>query len=62
MLSMRTVGCDDEEWTLKYFKNIDDELPTHRYVTWEDGATSKTAYGYTEHWAFCELVEDADDK
>lgn len=53
---------DDEEWTLKYFKNIDDELPAHRYVTWEDGATSKTAYGYTEHWTFCELVEDEEDE
>lgn len=52
---------DDEEWTLKYFKNIDDELPAHRYVTWADGDTSTTAYGYTEHWTYCELVEDEDN-
>lgn len=57
---VRVRDHDYEEWTLKYFKGIDDELPTHRYVTWADGATSITAYGYTEHWTYCELVEHED--
>ena len=47
----------DEEWILQYFKGIDATHPTYKYVAWSDGATSKTAEGYTVNWAFCELVE-----
>lgn len=57
---VRVRDHDYEEWTLKYFKGIDDELPANRYVVWQDGATSITAYGYTEHWTYCELVEHED--
>lgn len=51
----------NELWVLRYFKGIDETHPTHKYVAWSDGATSKTAGGYTDNWMFCELVEDEDE-
>lgn len=59
---VRVRDLESEEWILKYFKGIDEEAPECRFVAWDDGATSVTAYGNYTHWTFCELVEDEDDK
>lgn len=55
---VRVRDLDDGEWTLRYFAGIDNEDSANRYAVWQDGATSKTAYRYTERWAYCELMED----
>lgn len=55
---VRVRDRDDEEWTLKHFKGIDNGDPANRFMAWSDGATSKTAYGYYEKWTYCELAED----
>ena len=49
----------DQEWTTMYFKGISNRDPSYRFLTWCDGATSKTASGgdYVG-WKYCELVED----
>lgn len=56
---VRVRNLDAGEWTLRYFKGID-ETCVNKYVVWQDGATSKTAYEHTEHWTHCELGEDED--
>jgi hypothetical protein len=58
---VRVRDLESEEWTLKYVKGIDEEAPESRFMAWDDGATSKTAYGNYTHWVRCELVEDEDD-
>lgn len=58
---VRVRDSEREEWILKYFKGIDEEAPECRFVAWDDGATSVTAYGNYTHWTFCELVEDEDE-
>ena len=58
---VRVRDLESEEWLLRYFKGIDEEAPECRFVAWDDGATSKTAYGNYTHWTFCELVEDEED-
>lgn len=50
------------ECVLRYFKGIDDSNPTRKYVAWADGKTSVTANGSCTNWAFCELVEDLEEK
>lgn len=57
---VRVRDSESEEWILKYFKGIDEEAPECRFVAWDDGATSVTAYGNYTHWTFCELVEVED--
>lgn len=57
---VRVRDLESEEWLLKYFKGIDEEAPESRFMAWDDGATSKTAYGNYTHWVHCELVEDED--
>lgn len=47
-----------DEWTLRYFKGIDEEDTESRFMAWNNGTTSKTAYGNYTHWKYCELVED----
>lgn len=59
---VRVRDSESEEWILKYFKGIDEEAPECRFVAWDDGATSVTAYGNYTHWTFCELVEDEDEE
>lgn len=59
---VRVRDLESEEWILKYFKGIDEEAPECRFVAWDDGATSVTAYGNYTHWTFCELVEDEDEE
>ena len=51
---------ENDKWALRYFKWF---VRGHRtpFVTWADGATSKTAEACTEYWKYCELVEDEDD-
>ena len=51
---------ENDKWTLRYFKWF---VRGHRtpFVTWADGATSKTAEACTEYWKYCELAEDADN-
>ena len=49
------------EWNLRYFKGIDKSNPKEKYEAWSNGATSKTADDSSNHWKYCELVEDADD-
>lgn len=58
---VRVRDREDQEWTLRYFKGINDKHLRRRYEAWESGATSKTANGKYLCWNYCELVEDADD-
>lgn len=48
---------ENDKWALRYFKWF---VRGHRtpFVTWADGATSKTAETCTEYWEYCELAED----
>lgn len=57
---VRVRNRDDEEWVLRYFKEIGDEHLNYRYFTWMGGTTSKTANGHFMRWKYCELVEDED--
>lgn len=57
---VRVRDLESEEWTLRYFKGIDEEATESRYMAWGNGTTSKTAYGNYTHWRYCELVEDED--
>lgn len=59
---VRVRDREEQEWTLMYFKGISDYDRVHRFMTWCDGATSKTASGgdYVR-WKYCELVEDEDN-
>ena len=49
---------EEQEWTLMYFKGIEEKGYINRFQTWVDGATSKTAYGVYKNWTYCELVKD----
>lgn len=49
------------EWNLRYFKGIDKSNPDEKYEAWLNGATSKTADDSSNHWKYCELVEDEDN-
>lgn len=58
---VRVRDREEQEWTLMYFKGIDEKGYINRFQTWVDGATSKTAYGVYKNWTYCELVEDEDN-
>lgn len=59
---VRVRDREEQEWTLMYFKGISDYDRAHRFMTWCDGATSKTAEGgYYLRWKYCELVEGEED-
>ena len=60
---VRVRDREEQEWTLMYFKGISDYDRAHKFATWCDGATSKTASGgdYVR-WKYCELVEDEEDE
>lgn len=51
---------ENDKFALRYFRWF---IRGHRtpFVTWADGATSKTAEACTEYWKYCELVEEEDD-
>lgn len=55
---VRVRDFESDEWTLRYFKGLEEEGYINRFQTWMDGATSKTAYDAYEGWTYCELVED----
>lgn len=57
---VRVRDFESEEWTLRYFKGIDGEFPGSKFMAWDGGSTSKTAYGDYTCWKYCELVEDED--
>ena len=58
---VRVRDREDQEWTLMYFKGIDDGNAMFRYSVWAFGATSKTANNSYTLYKYCELVEDEDD-
>ena len=58
---VRVRDLESEEWTLRYFKGIDEEAAESRFMAWGDGTTSKTAYGNYTHWRYCELVENKEE-
>lgn len=51
---------ESNKWVLRYFKKYEFGAVAP-YVTWTNGATSVTSGGLTEHWKYCELVEDDDN-
>lgn len=61
---VRVRDREEQEWILMYFKGISDcdYDRAHRFMTWCDGATSKTVSGgdYIK-WKYCELVEVEDE-
>lgn len=58
---VRVRDSEDEDWTLQYFKRVNDTIPTHKFEAWDDGRTSKTANNSYRLYKYCELVEDEDD-
>lgn len=58
---VRVRDLNNQDWTLRYFKGLEEEGYVNKFQTWVDGATSKTAYCEYENWAFCELVEDEEN-
>lgn len=59
---VRVRDREEQEWILMYFKGINNYDRARRFMTWCDGATSKTASGgYYLRWKYCELVEDEGD-
>ncbi len=58
---VRVRDREEQEWTLRYFKGINDKYLRRIYEVWESGATSKTAEGKYLCWNYCELVEDDDN-
>lgn len=58
---VRVRDREEQEWTLRYFKGINEDSLRRTYEVWESGATSKTADKKYLCWNYCELVEDEDD-
>lgn len=58
---VRVRDNDNEEWVLQYFKGIDKNRETLKYMAWSYGATSVTAQGNSTHWQYCELAEVEDE-
>lgn len=59
---VRVRDIKSQDWTLMYFKGLEEEGYANRFQTWDDGATSKTAYGDYTNWKYCELVEGEDEE
>lgn len=59
---VRVRNTKENEWVMRYFKKFRTNwFP--QFETWADGKTSKTVdYFATEHWKYCELVEEKDDE
>lgn len=55
---VRVRDREEQEWTLRYFKGINEDSLRRTYEVWESGATSKTADGKYLCWNYCELVEE----
>lgn len=58
---VRVRDIKSQDWTLMYFKGLEEEGYANRFQTWVDGATSKTAYGDYTNWKYCELVEEVEN-
>lgn len=59
---VRVRNDENGEWLLRYFCEWNEYTNTgHKYSTFPEGRTSKTAAYYIENWRFCELVEDEDE-
>lgn len=56
---VRVRNDKNGEWLLRYFCEWNGNVD-HKYSTFPDGRTSKTATFYIENWKYCELVEDED--
>lgn len=55
---VRVRDYEHREWNLRYFKGIDKSNPEEKYEAWSNGTTSKTADDSSNHWKYCELVEE----
>lgn len=51
---------ESNKWVLRWFKKYEFGAVAP-YVTWTNGDMSVTSGGLTEHWKYCELVEDEFD-
>ena len=58
---VRVRDYEHREWNLRYFKGIDKSNPEEKYEAWSNGTTRKTADDSSNHWKYCELVEDEDN-
>lgn len=52
---------ESNKWVLRWFKKYEFGAVAP-YVTWTNGATRVTSRGLTEHWKYCELVEEEDNE
>lgn len=52
---------ESNKWVLRWFKKYEFGAVAP-YVTWTNGNTRVTSGGLTEHWKYCELVEEEDDE
>ena len=57
---VRVRNDENGEWLLRYFCEWNGNTD-HKYTTFPNGRTSKTATYYIENWRFCELVEVEDE-
>lgn len=59
---VRVRNDEKGEWLLRYFCEWNEYTNTgHKYSTFPEGRTSKTATYYVENWRFCDLVEVEDE-
>lgn len=59
---VRVRNDENGEWLLRYFCEWNGDTNTgHKYSTFPEGRTSKTATYYVENWRFCDLVEVEDE-
>lgn len=58
---VRVRNDKNGEWLLRYFCKWNGGVD-HKYSTFPEGRTSKTATFYIENWKYCELVEDEDEE
>lgn len=57
---VRVRNDKNGEWLLRHFCEWNGNVD-HKYSTFPNGRTSKTATYYIESWRYCELVEEEDD-
>lgn len=57
---VRVRNDKNGEWLLRYFCEWSG-YTDHKYSTFPEGRTSKTATFYIENWRYCELVEVEDE-
>lgn len=59
---VRVRNDENGEWLLRYFYEWNEYTNKgHKYSTFPEGRTSKTATYYVENWRFCDLVEVEDE-